>query len=207
MALPWGAARCVTITRKPMSVAHHRPKQPEQVKAKLLAVTMDLLVDHGIQAVTLDAVARQAEVSKGGLLHHFNNKSVLLDALTDELFALFEEKYALAQQQEAEGPVRQVRAYVRVCFMMLDPRPARALGLLNLYWPYCARLCGKVLAELVREDGPDPLVADQLLIVRLAAEGFWYANMQGFYGLTEPRRNALCHLLLRMCDDVYPVVS
>ncbi len=179
-----------------------RTNQPEQLKAALLAAAMDLLVDSGFQSVTLEAVARKAKVSKGGLLHHFRNKGALLDALTQLLFDQFHEKYELAVQQEPPGAVQHLRAFVRVCFAMLDARPARALGLLNLFWPSCTAQCERLLSGLVLQDAPDARLGARMLLVRLAGEGFWYANMQGFYDLTEQRRILLCDELLRMCDDL-----
>lgn len=40
-----------------------------------------ILVAHGERAATVDAVAADAGVSKGGLLYHFKNKQALTDAL------------------------------------------------------------------------------------------------------------------------------
>ncbi|WP_219418730.1 TetR family transcriptional regulator [Pseudonocardia nigra] len=44
-----------------------------------------LLIEHGAGAVTLDAVAAAAEVSKGGLLYHFASKDALTIGLLDRL--------------------------------------------------------------------------------------------------------------------------
>jgi AcrR family transcriptional regulator len=44
-----------------------------------------LLIDHGAGAVTLDAVAAAASVSKGGLLYHFASKDALATGLLDRL--------------------------------------------------------------------------------------------------------------------------
>lgn len=185
-----------------MSTTPRRSNQPEQLKAALLAAAMDLMVDGGFQSVTLDAVASKAKVSKGGLLHHFKNKAALFDALTQLLFERFFEKYQQALQQEPAGPVRQLRAYVRVCFSMYEPRPAKALGLLNLSWPPCTAQCERVLSDLVQHDAPDSQLANRMLLLRFAGDGFWYANMQGFYALNPQRRAALCQELLRMCDEI-----
>ena len=44
-----------------------------------------LLIEVGERAATLDAVARRAGVSKGGLLYHFPNKEALIAVLLDRL--------------------------------------------------------------------------------------------------------------------------
>lgn len=50
---------------------------------RLLDAFETLLVTAGSRAATLDAVAAQAEVSKGGLLYHFKNKQALYAGLLD----------------------------------------------------------------------------------------------------------------------------
>jgi AcrR family transcriptional regulator len=44
---------------------------------------MKLIRDGGVHAVTLSAVCRLAEISKGGLVHHFPSKEALIDAFLD----------------------------------------------------------------------------------------------------------------------------
>ncbi|NRG41831.1 TetR family transcriptional regulator [Rathayibacter sp. VKM Ac-2804] len=44
-----------------------------------------LLIDQGERAATLDAVAKAAGVSKGGLLYHFPSKDALVDGLVGRL--------------------------------------------------------------------------------------------------------------------------
>lgn len=44
-----------------------------------------VLVDQGARAATLDAVAAEAGVSKGGLLYHFPNKDALIDGMLARL--------------------------------------------------------------------------------------------------------------------------
>lgn len=45
----------------------------------------DLLINVGERAATLDAVAKRAGVSKGGLLYHFPNKEALITATLERL--------------------------------------------------------------------------------------------------------------------------
>jgi AcrR family transcriptional regulator len=48
-----------------------------------------LLIEEGERAATLDAVARRAGVSKGGLLYHFPNKEAMVSVLLERLDRLF----------------------------------------------------------------------------------------------------------------------
>ena len=47
-----------------------------------------LLIEVGERAATLDAVARRAGVSKGGLLYHFPNKEAMISALLERMDVL-----------------------------------------------------------------------------------------------------------------------
>ena len=74
---------------------------------------------------TIDAVAREARVSKGAVLHHFPSKEALaggmLEHQLDEFDALIERR--LAEEPEGETG-RWLRAYVRASFEMGAGDPA-----------------------------------------------------------------------------------
>jgi len=53
-----------------------------------------LLIEEGERAATLDAVARLAGVSKGGLLYHFPNKEAMIAVLLERLDRLLAEDLA-----------------------------------------------------------------------------------------------------------------
>ncbi|MDF3884015.1 TetR/AcrR family transcriptional regulator, partial [Cupriavidus basilensis] len=72
-----------------MTQAHRRKKQPDVLRPQLLQSAAQLALESGLRAVTLDAVAARAGVSKGGLQHHFRNKQALLDALFDDAVETF----------------------------------------------------------------------------------------------------------------------
>ncbi|NMO01864.1 TetR/AcrR family transcriptional regulator [Gordonia sp. TBRC 11910] len=63
---------------------------PPAARAKVLYAYAEILAESGERAATLDAVAKRAGVSKGGLLYHFASKAALADGLAqlaDDLFA------------------------------------------------------------------------------------------------------------------------
>ena len=51
----------------------------------MLDAAAALVLKRGTVALTLDAVAEAAHVSKGGLLYYFDSKNSLLEALADYL--------------------------------------------------------------------------------------------------------------------------
>ena len=77
---------------------------PPAARDKVLDAFERLLIEHGERETTLDAVARAAGVSKGGLIYHFGSREALIEGLLGRLEALADED--LAEMNSApEGPV------------------------------------------------------------------------------------------------------
>lgn len=56
-----------------------------EAQAKILSAALTLIKERGIQRVTVDQVARQAECAKGLVHYHFKTKVGLFDAVAREL--------------------------------------------------------------------------------------------------------------------------
>lgn len=54
--------------------------QSAQTRSRLIETTLQLLAEHNFHRVSLDAIAKQAGVTKGAIYHHFKNKDELLMA-------------------------------------------------------------------------------------------------------------------------------
>lgn len=65
----------------------------------------------GPAAMSLDAVAATAGVSKGGLLYHFPSKSKLLEALVNDYLSRFDS--ALEDEERTGRPNAVIRAYIQ----------------------------------------------------------------------------------------------
>lgn len=162
-----------------MATAHHRRKQPELVRRALLDCVAKLAAEQGLAAVTIQAVADAAGVTKGGLLHHFASKQALIEAVFADLLDQLDREIEALMTADPERPGRFTRAYVRACFA------DRTLGASSLWAalavslitePTLRQLWSQWLdARLKRhrdtEDTP------MLAIVRLAADGVWLSDL------------------------------
>jgi len=64
--------------------ATHRPRLPRaERREQLLDVTKEIVGEHGLHAVSIDRVAREAGVSRPIIYEHFNDLGGLLNALLD----------------------------------------------------------------------------------------------------------------------------
>lgn len=178
-----------------MSEAHRRKKQPELLQEQLLTATAHLLAERGIEAVTLNAVAATAGVSKGGLQHHFSSKQELLDALASRLYQQFVDEIALCQEGDPEPRGRDARAYVRACASGLSGGEERELWkaatvLMMTQSAFRARWQAWE-AQAARADREHPQDANRLLMCRLAADGLWLADLLGHRTIDAAQREAL----------------
>ena len=179
-----------------MTNAHRRKKQPELVRQSLLQHAAALAVEKGLHAVTIQAVANLAGVTKGGVMHHFATKRALLEAvfldIRDSYNALLHE--LMAEDPEPYGAF--TRAHVRTVMDAerdQDDNTKSSLAILTLGDAGLRALwnewyTGK-LAEYRDTDG-----SDALEIVRFAADGIWLASISG---REMPNRQALRERLLR----------
>ncbi len=148
----------------------------------------------GAQALTLEAVAAEAGVSKGGLLYHFSSKRALVEALVERWLDGFQRDIDVAG-----GGF--VRGYVRAS----DPAGSVAdeLGLLAALVSepevlHAARDRYATWQERVEREASDPVDAT---VARLAADGLWLAEL---LGLAPPRGELRERVLARLLELAGP---
>ncbi len=142
-----------------------------------------VVVDWGVSGMTLEAVAREAGVSKGGLLYHFRSKEALIGGMIGRLIEGFEAVLGRELREDrGAGSGRWTRAYARASFAEDRWYLEVGAGLLAGVAEDPALLDplrrgfrdGQRWAE---RDGIDPAVAT---LVRLAADGLFFAELLGF---------------------------
>lgn len=90
---------------------------PPAARDKVLDAFEQLLIENGERETTLDAVARAAGVSKGGLIYHFNSREALIEGLLRRLEVLAHEDLLLMDS----APEGRVEYYVRTCAQADEP--------------------------------------------------------------------------------------
>jgi AcrR family transcriptional regulator len=143
----------------------------------------------GPRGLTLETVATEAGVSKGGLLYHFPTRDALVDALVEDWLDRFE-----AEVVEGTSDGSWVRAYARACagsrsaaeratdvalLVAIAGDPRRLEAVRGRYAAWQARLVA---------DAPDAVDAT---LVRLAADGLWFADLLGLAPPTGRLRQAV----------------
>jgi AcrR family transcriptional regulator len=94
-------------------------RSSEDTRRVVLAAAARVLQTRGIQA-TLDDIAREAGMSKGGLVYHFPSKEQLMRALATDMVEGFRARVRSCIDPGDDLPGRLVRAYIRACFDTSD---------------------------------------------------------------------------------------
>ncbi|CAM2164525.1 TetR/AcrR family transcriptional regulator [Paraburkholderia sacchari] len=183
-----------------------RKKAPVQVRAQLLQAASDIATDHGVQAVTLDAVAERAGVTKGALQYHFANKQGLIDALfeqTLERFGAQMEARIAADRNDPHGA--SARAYLHSTLDETSPAAStNVLRVLVAAMMTDPEIRERHSAPMRKWTRPDPLPlehAARLMICRLVADGLWISDLLGYQDLSPELRNEVVRQIERMTID------
>src|ERR1700757_4347794 len=81
----------------------------EATRGQLIAVATRLFAERGYEDTSIEAVLREAGVSRGSLYHHFPGKEALFEAVAEDVEPSVGEQ-TLAAARGADGPVAALRA-------------------------------------------------------------------------------------------------
>jgi AcrR family transcriptional regulator len=99
----------------------------EATRAQLIAIATRLFAEHGYEGTSIEAVLREAGVSRGSLYHHFAGKEALYEAVVEDV----ETKVGmqtLAAAGDATGPVDALRkGFIEWIRLASDPVVQRIL--------------------------------------------------------------------------------
>jgi len=188
-----------------------RPKTPITTIDLILTAAERVALRDGVLRLTVEAVAREAKLSKGGVLYHFATKESLIQAMLDRLIQYCEQEITQHQQNDA-GPGGWTRAYVRKTLAPLTTYPGEAAfpkskevgaGLIvaaatnpKLLEPLRKRF--RTWQRAIERDGISPTRAT---VVRLAVDGLWLADVLGIWSLSDKLRRQVLNELTRLTRE------
>ncbi len=104
------------------------PREPSISRDKILEAAMNLVRNQGVGKLTLDGAAKEAGLSKGGVLYHFPSKNDLVRAMVARVISQWEKLHLSYLEREPEGPHRWMRAAVHAFFDTDSPCCKDPLG-------------------------------------------------------------------------------
>jgi AcrR family transcriptional regulator len=169
----------------------------------ILDVAAQIASDQGASQLTIDAVAKRAGISKGGVMYHFGSKDELLSALVDRVTQM-----ALTRMSENEA-----RFGDRICPMLdalidegLRNDPAEQTlfsGLLGAVAnnPTLAAPAAKAYSAMYRRLESMDAMAPNALAVSLALDGLLFLRLLKLVEFDAPNIEKLRLVLKRLAES------
>nr|UKE83514.1 TetR/AcrR family transcriptional regulator [Pectobacterium sp. PL152] len=106
------------------------------------------MLRDGVHRFTLDAVAAEAGISKGGLVYSFSSKDQLIMTMLSRELARFELEAQQQTARYANQPHADVLGHITAIGQEEDETTSRAVGLLTalVHSPPCWNPCGNFIA-------------------------------------------------------------
>lgn len=180
------------------------------LRDRVLDAAEAVVVRQGIANLTFEAVASEASISKGGVLHHFPSKDKLIEDMVTRCAENWREFSMIAYEHETAGPGRMARALLS------------HLGDAQLWTEQCQRSSSAVFAALAQnpvliqpmravyddmrrrlaDDGLPPGVGETVIA---AMDGLWLYRVLGLTTVDQKLMDLIRVTLERMLQDTLQV--
>jgi AcrR family transcriptional regulator len=181
------------------------PAPQADARTRILDAAAAIVMAKGVAGLTLDAAARDAGVSKGGLLYHFASKEALLTGMTARLAGVLEAEYRTTVEAQPPGPGRVARATLEWGFgegehACNERHDAVAAVLLAAFHhdPALIEPVREVIARIRAEIAADGLPPGHGEAISAASDGMFMARIFRLYTPTQAERMAMRAALERL---------
>ena len=189
------------------------PPLPD-ARTRLLDAAEAIVMARGVAGLTLEAAARDAGVSKGGLLYHFASKEALLDAMLRRLAGIMERQFETGVAAQAEGPGRVTRAMLEWGFGEPGPDAEAMLCVANAQHDRAAAVflaafhhdpqlldpVREVVARIRAATAADGLPPGVGSAIHAACDGLFIARLFRLYDPTKEERAETRAALMRLLE-------
>lgn len=167
----------------------------------MLDAAQAVVLREGAARLTLDAVARRAGVSKGGVMYNFPSKQALLKAMLERLVAHNNDAHARITERLPDKRGRSLKAYVMNSVRALDAddRVSAALLAAVANDPALLKPASRYFSERFGKLSRD-LPFERAALVHLATEGLWMLELLKLSPFTPAQRARVVRHLLELAE-------
>lgn len=105
------------------STRRSQGERTEQMRERLIEATLDCIAEEGYASTTVSRIIERAQTSRGAFLHHFPNKSLLIEAATlqlaKNLYRLLGEAVATVGDSPLDGSEGRLQEMILNCWDIL----------------------------------------------------------------------------------------
>lgn len=175
------------------------------ISERILDVANKVIAEKGLTHFTLDEVAKEAGISKGGLLYHYPSKDKLIKGLIENYISMFESKLAEREQSISKISVNNwLIPYINEQFDQTKFDSTSMYGLLaavavnhDLLQPVLEKR--KQWLEKVNQSR-DPIMA---MIISFACDGIAFSNLLGLEAFPSDTKSKLMERLIYLSKECY----
>ena len=181
-------------------------RNSSQTRETIFKACSQILRREGLTNLTLQAVASEAGISKGGLLYHFENKEVLIESLFEYHNNIFEERLEELIAMEGEKPGAFLRAYAKASVeQMVDPENASLYASLfaaEEKYASAHKLMREKYISWQRKIDQSGLDSDWAMLLRFTVDGLWFAEMHRYAPPDPEQRESIMEMILKLTHQI-----
>ncbi len=161
-------------------------------RAEILAAALQVVEQQGANHLTIDAVAKCAGFSKGGVLYHFNSKKALLSGMLD---FLIESNTARIASRSSSDSLLAALLKEENQMTLTERRASMALVAAVAENPDLLEPARKHMKEVVEEIAAHSESKEDALLLFLANEGLRFLNLFELNPLSSSQTKQISRLL------------
>ena len=169
----------------------------------ILKAAEDVVFEVGAAHMTLDAVAKKAGISKGGLIYNFPNKDALLQAMIKRMVERFNKSREKMREKIKNKPYREIEAHVR-SFLDIGPKTDRLAAALLAAMAHNPKLLDPVRDEykkLLENVTSGGIKVERATVVAFATDGLKLMEMLGLSPLSKKQRKAVIEEMIKIAKE------
>lgn len=182
------------------------PRIYSSARDRILDAAERLIRARGIGQLSVEAVAKEAEVSKGGFFHHFASKDELLVALLERLVGQVQGQIAGRAAGDPEPRGARLRAQVALAFDMGRDVFEQFVSLLLAFLQVASAQPGllkrsqQINSEVIARDEAEDIPTGNAIAVQFALDGYGLGMAVGSTNLTPRQQAAFREVLMSLAQ-------
>jgi AcrR family transcriptional regulator len=186
------------------------PRTYSNARDSILDAAERILLRERLLGLSIDAVVKEAAVSKGGFFYHFATKEALLSAVLERLVAQVGAQLEALAADDCEPTGRQLRAHVKLTLELerAERRRLQALVLAlmaaALESPAVAAQARAANRQALAQAASEGVDLGRALVVQLALDGYWLGESVGTTRLEASQKAAFRDALLALLRPPSP---
>ncbi|MDG0842915.1 TetR/AcrR family transcriptional regulator [Staphylococcus equorum] len=171
-------------------------------KQELLSLAAKIIQEDGMHKLTMDYLAKKANITKGGVLYHFNNKETLIKKMNEMVIEEFETaiEYHISM---LSGSYKFTRAYALAtldCLRESNNTQLTAVLISSREDKNSLKLWKDVTQTWQERFALDEGNPDEILKLRLISDGLWFSIMYEYLDMEQMQQ--MERIVFEICNSL-----